>query len=79
MGTAIRSWTIFEMRRPEHDALTVAIAVALRLDAILANRSLLIALNASFATCQTARLRSFARKFGLQRGLGLAGISTLRG
>lgn len=47
------------MRRFEDNALAVALAVSFRLDAILANRSLLAALDATFTTRQASRLGSF--------------------
>lgn len=50
MSSSIRSRSILKSRRPEDHALAVAFAVAFRLDAVLAYRPLLTALDAAFTT-----------------------------
>lgn len=76
---AIGSCTIFKRGWPKYHALAVAFAVPFRLDAVLAYWPLFAALDAAFATCQTAGLSSLARQFGFQGCFGLAGVSTVQG
>jgi hypothetical protein len=78
MGSAVWCSTILKMGRLEDDALAVAFAVSFRFDAVLAHGTFLAALDAAFATSQTSRLGSFAREFGFQGGLSLAGISAIK-
>ena len=65
------------MGRLEDDTLAVAFAVSFRFDAVLAHRTFLAALDATFATCQTSCLGPFAREFGFQGGLSLACVSAI--
>jgi hypothetical protein len=67
------------MRRPKDHTLAIALAVAFRLDAILAYRSLLATLDAAFATSQTSGFGSFAGEFGPESRLCLAGVSAVHG
>lgn len=77
MGSAIGRSTILKMGRLEDDTLAVAFAVSFRFDAILAHGTFLAALDAAFATCQTARLGPFAGEFGFQGRLSLACVSAI--
>ena len=79
MGSAVWRSTILKMGRLEDDTLAVAFAVSFRFDAVLAHGPFLAALDAAFATCQTAGLSSLARQFGFQGCFGLAGVSTIQG
>lgn len=54
-------------RRLEYNALAIALALALAFDAVLANRTLFAAFDASFAAGQTARLGALARELRLER------------
>lgn len=79
MSTSIRSSTILKGRRPEHDALTVTLAVAFRLDAIFAYRSLFTTLDAAFATSQTSSFSSLAGEFGAEGCLCLGSVGAVQG
>lgn len=76
--SAIGSCTILKGRWLEDYALAIAFAVSLGFDAVFAYWAFLAALDATFSTCQTSSLSSFAREFSLQRSLSLAGVSAVQ-
>lgn len=61
-----------EDRLSKDDALTVAFALPLALDAVLADRSLLATLDAPLSASETAGFGPFPGKLGLERGFGRA-------
>jgi hypothetical protein len=79
VSSSIRGSTILVMRRPEDHTLAIALAVAFRLDAVFAYRSLLTTLYAAFTTSQTSGFGSFAGEFGPESRLCLAGVSAVHG
>lgn len=77
VGSTVRRSLVVIGRRLENDTLIVAFAQSLRLDAVLAHRSLFATFDAPFSTCQATSFCSFARQPCLQRGFRLAGIRAI--